>query len=157
MKNRPVIDLLSIFALYVIYWTLIYLATEYNLPDALGVTPVSNVTGQQFRDDFNYWSQIIMGVSLFAVLAWYVLGEWGPRAQRTSSGTWLLIWFCLLAFVLAASFAAVWMGPQASENGYALALYFFAGGIIFYWLATMCFSPIGIKTVAPGARIVRRW
>ncbi len=157
MKNRPVIDLFAIFVLYVIYWALIYVAYEYNLPDAMGVTPVSNTTGQQFRDDFNYWAQIVMGISFFAVLAWYVLGEWGPRAHRTSSGTWMLIWFCLMALVLVAAFAAVWMGPKASENGYALALFFFGGGIIFYWIATMCFSPIGIKTLVPGARLVRRW
>ena len=157
MKNRFAVDLLLIFAVYAIYWSLIYMATEYNLPDAIGVTPVSGTTGEQFRADFNYWAQIIMGVSLFAVLAWYVLGEWGLRAHSTSSGTWTLIWLCLLAMVLIAAFAAVWMGPQASENGYALDLFYFGGGVIFFWLATMCFSPLGIKYVVVGSRIIRRW
>jgi len=115
---------------------------------------------QLFLDDFNYWAAIVMGTSLLAVLSWYVLGEWGLRAQRTSSGSWMIIWFVLLTLVIISAFAAQFMGPKPSPesgNGDLLTLFFFGGGAFFYWLATVCFSPIAIKTVPPLAKYIRRW
>ena len=86
-----------------------------------------------------------------------MLGEWGPRAQTWSSGKWTALWLFFLAVVLVVGFVATFEGPQATDNAFVLPLFYFGGGIIFYWFATMCFSPVGIKNTAPGARWVRRW
>jgi hypothetical protein len=156
--KRPAVDLLAIVALYLIYWGGIILADMNNLPDMLGAIPVSTVTGPIYRDHINYWADIVLGVSGFMMIAWYVLGEWGPRAHRTPSWTWALIWFVLLALVLGASTAAtLTMGPETSEGMGALAALFFCGGIITFWLASVCFSPIGIKYIVFPAKWVRFW
>ncbi|MGO4881284.1 MAG: hypothetical protein ACLP59_10720 [Bryobacteraceae bacterium] len=154
MKNRVMIDLFCIFGLGAVYFALIYLAAAYSLPENLGLTPEH---GDTFAGDFSYWSFIVAGFSVLAVLAWYVLGEWGPRAQSWSSGKWMALWLFFLAVVLVVGFVATFEGPQATDNAFVLPLFYFGGGIIFYWFATMCFSPVGIKTAPPGARWVRRW
>jgi hypothetical protein len=153
MKNRSTIDLFCIIGLGAVFWAMIYLATTYDLLETW-VTPEN---GKTFGQEFSDWAMIVMGISFLAVLVWYVLGEWGPRAHTMSSGAWMALWVCLLALVLAAAFAAILLGPQATENSYVLALFFIGGGVLFYWIATVCFSPVGVKTIPPLATLVRRW
>jgi hypothetical protein len=157
MTKRTVTDLMLIIAVYAVYWTFIYLATVYNLPQQLQVTPQTGVEDADFLTSFNYWSLVVMGISLLAALGWYVLGAWGPKAHTTSRGTWTLIWFMGLALSLAAGFVAIWLGPQASENNYVLAVIYLVAAALFYYLATMLFSPVNIKYVVVGSKLFRRW
>lgn len=164
--RRAVIDLTLIVVVYLIYWGLIVLATSDpsdNLLTMLGITASAaanasaDPNGTQFREDFTDWAMGIMFVSGIAVLIWYVLGEWGPRAQRTSGGTWVIIWLVLFVVVLAAGLIAVFVGPQASENELALASVFLTSGVLFFWLATVFLSPVTIKHLVFPAKYVRFW
>jgi hypothetical protein len=153
MKNRALIDLCCIFALGAVYWALIYLACTNDVLESLGVTPA---VGQTFTQDFSFWAQIGWGVSVLAVLVWYVLGEWGLRATTMSSSGWMVLWVVLLLLVVGTGMTAVFLGPQATENSYWLGIFYVGGGLIFYWLTTMFFSPVSIKTIPPGSSL-RRW
>ena len=157
MTRRTITDLMLIIAVYAVYWSCIYLATTYNLPQQLQVTPQPGVEDADFLLNFNYWSLVVMGISLLAALGWYVLGAWGPKAHSTSHGTWILIWFMGLALALAAGFLAIWLGPQASDRAYILAAFYLVAASLFYYLATMLFSPVNIKYVVTGSKLFRRW
>jgi hypothetical protein len=157
MTRRTVTDLMLIIAVYAVYWTCIYLATVYNLPQELQVIPQTGVDPADFATNFNYWSLVVMGISLLSALSWYVLGAWGPKAHSTSRGTWILIWFMGLVASLTAGFIAIWLGPQASENAYVLAAIYLLAAALFYYLATMLFSPVNVKYVVAGSKLFRRW
>ncbi|HZI56698.1 MAG TPA: hypothetical protein VFF39_07970 [Verrucomicrobiae bacterium] len=157
MTKRTVADLMLIIAVYAVYWSCIYLATSYNLPQQLQVVPPQGVEETDFLLNFNYWSLVVMGISLLSAFGWYVLGAWGPKAYSTALGTWILIWFMGLALALAAGFMAIWLGPQAGEKAYVLAAFYLVAAALFYYLATMLFSPVNIKYVVPGSKLFRRW
>lgn len=157
MSKRVIADVMLILALYAVYWTCIYLAVSYNLPQQLNVTIPQDVDESAFLTNFNNWSLVVMGISLLAALGWYVLGAWGPKAHSTGHGTWVLIWFMGLALTIAAGFAALWFGPQVSENMYVLVLFYMGGGVVFYYLASMLFSPANIKYEVLGSKLFRRW
>lgn len=157
MSKRTITDLMLIIALYAVYWACIYLAVSYNLPQQLEVMPQPGVDADAFLTDFNTWSLVVMGISLLAALGWYVLGAWGPKAHSTRHGTWTLIWFMGFALTVLAGFAAIWFGPQVSERIYILALFYLGGGILFYYLASMLFSPVNIKYEVLGSKLFRRW
>jgi hypothetical protein len=160
MRNRAVADLLLIMALYVAYWTLIYLATadpSNNILTVFGISPTADGDPDQFREAFKAWATGLMIVSLLVVLVWYVLGEWGPRAHRRSDTWWVIAWLVLFAVALGAGLVAAFGGPQASENEFGLAALFCAGGVFFFWLATVFFSPVAIKHLVFPAKYVRFW
>lgn len=160
MKNRTMVELLCIFAVYLLYWGLIYMMVTQDAARDLGVTPgMENgkpMDAARFREDLNTWSMILMGISLTAALAWYALGEWGLKAFRTSDSTWMVIWVALLAVTLAGAFGAVFMGPPAGTGGDILALYYFLGAAGFYCFATILFSPADTRYIPPLAKQIRR-
>jgi len=156
MSKRAVVDLMLIVALYALYWFCIYLAVSYNLPQQLEVTPQPGVDEADFLASFNYWSQVVMGISLVTALGWYAIGAWGPKPHTTSHTTWTLIWLVGLAVNILAGFGAIWLGPQVSDNLYILALYYLAGGTVFYYLSSMLFSPTNVKFEVVGAKVFRR-
>ena len=157
MNKRIIADVILILALYGVYWMCIYLAVSYDLPQQFEVTPPPGVEEGDFLANFNYWSLVVMGISLLTALSWYVLGAWGPKAHVTRHGTWTLIWLMGLAVVIGSGFIALWFGPQVSEKMVVLALFYFGGGIIFYYLASMLFSHVNVKYEVIGAKVFRRW
>jgi hypothetical protein len=162
MKNNQVgIDFLKIFAFYGVYWALIYLMIEYELPGSLGVIFSKDnqpVAFSRVSDDLNEWLLVVMGASLVCCLFWYALGEWGLKPYSTKHSTWVLLWVALLAVVLIAGSLAAWMGPQPSDNNGSLilALLYFLGGAGFYYIATVFSSPVNTKFVVPGSKLLRR-
>ena len=136
------------------------MAVEYNLPGELGVTPAGSaggtVSGAEFRAAFNTWAQIVLYVSGLLALSWYAIGEWGPRSYNTRPGTWLLIWLAMLAVVVAVSLLALFLGPQTSENGFVLALFYIGSGTLFFYIAAVFRSPTATKYLIWPARHARR-
>jgi len=161
MTNKQVgIDFLKIIVIYGVYWTLIYLAATYNVPGSLGViyhSPNGQVANEEtFTEPLLLWAQVVMGTSLLCCLMWYVLGEWGLKPYKTQHGTWVLIWWVLLVVVLLTGILAAFMGPQATENGWVLAMFYLLGGAGFYYIATIFCSPVNTKYVVSGSRTLRR-
>jgi hypothetical protein len=153
MKNRVLIDFLLIVFVYLVCAGLIYGAVTLNWPGQLGVQ-VGNA--QDFSDRFLTWSEVAGAISLFCAFAWYILGEWGPRANKLSAGTWLAIWFALFLVVIATGMAAIFLGPEATENGWILAVCYMLWGPAFYYLGTVLFSPANTKYIVPGSGVIRR-
>jgi hypothetical protein len=154
MKNRFIIDLLCILLLGAGYYLLIYLAVTNDVPESIGVQPAD---GKTFSGEFNDWSLIVMGVTILSVLVWYILGEWGLRSTTMSSGGFLALWLCLLLLVIAGGVCAIFLGPQASDGAYILGIWYVGVAIIFYWLLTVLFSPVAVKTIPPLATVIRKW
>jgi hypothetical protein len=160
MRIRIVFDLGCIAVLYVVYWVVVYVGSlpEYNWPSLFGIYPPSAVLDEEtFLLALKYWALIGMSTSFIAVLAWYALGEWGPKPHEASRGTWLLLWLVCIALTLLGGFVALFLGPQPSEGIAKLAALYLGGGVLFLYLATMLFSPINVKFVVPGSRWIRRW
>jgi uncharacterized BrkB/YihY/UPF0761 family membrane protein len=155
--KRTIIDICLILVVYVAFGFCIYLAVNFNLPQQLEVLPKEGVDDAVFLEAFQYWSLVVMGISLLVTFCWYVVGSLGPKAHSTSHGTWVIIWLMGLLVVLAAGIVAWFFGPQASEKNYILGLYFCCGGAFFYYLATMLFSPVNIKYSVAGSKMIRRW
>ncbi|HTS31697.1 MAG TPA: hypothetical protein VMH81_37760 [Bryobacteraceae bacterium] len=153
MKSRVPIDFLLMVFVYLICAGLIYGAVTMNWPSQLGVQ-VGNV--EDFLDRFLMWSEVAGGISIFCAFAWYVLGEWGPRANQLSSGAWLAIWFALFLAVILGAVAAVFLGPEATENAWVVAVCYVIWGPAFYYLATVLFSPVNTKYIVPGSGLIRR-
>jgi hypothetical protein len=153
MKSRVLIDFLLIVFLYLICAGLVYGAVTLDWPGALGVQ-VGNA--QEFSDRFLTWSEVAGGISVFCAFAWYILGEWGPRANKLSAGTWLAIWFAIFLAVILGSMAAIFLGPDATENGWILAVFYIIWGPAFYYLTTVLFSPVNTKYIVPGSDVIRR-
>ena len=161
MKSRVPIDFLLIVVVYLICAGLIYGAVTMNWPAELGVQPGYGdnkkvLTAEEFGDRFQTWSAVAGGVSVLCVFAWYILGEWGPKANRIPAGSWLAIWFALLVAAVLAGVAGVFLGPEATENGWVLAVFYMLWGAGFYYLATVFFSPTNTKYIVPGSKLIRR-
>src|SRR5262245_26460650 len=156
MKKRVIVDILSIVVIYAIYWTIIIVGAlpDYDFPGGMGITAVD---AEQFLEDFKVWSQLVMGVSLVATFGWYVVGEWGPKPHTTRASTWLLIWFLGLVVALGGGFLGSWFGPVPSENREVLAAFYVVSAALFFYLATLLFSPVNVKYVVPGSKWIRRW
>lgn len=157
MRSRAVKDLILILVIYGIYSAAIYLLSVNSVLDSLGVASTRQDIANTLNDEFAMWSFIVMGVSLVCMLAWYVLGEWGIKAHRASSGTYWLTWLILLVIVLGVAFVAYFEGPQPDTNAYVLALFYFGGGFLFYYFASVFCSPINAKYLIPPSRQVRSW
>jgi hypothetical protein len=155
--KRALIDICLILVVYVAFGVCIYLAVSFNLPQQLEVIPKDGMDDAVFLESFNYWSLVVMGISLLVALCWYILGAWGPKAHSTSRGVWVTIWLMGLVVTIVAGVVALFFGPQASEKAYILGLYFISGGALFYYLATMLFSPVNTKYVVIGAKLLRHW
>jgi len=155
--KRTIIDICLILVVYIVFGVCIYLAVNFNLPLQLEVVPKDGVDDAVFLESFNYWSLVVMGISLLVVLCWYILGAWGPKAHSTPRGTWITIWLMGLVVTVATGVVALFFGPQASQKAYILGLYFIGGGALFYYLATMLFSPVNIKYAIKGSKLLRRW
>src|SRR5579871_679656 len=156
MKSRVLLDFLLIIFIYLVCGGLVYGSYALNWPGELGVQVGAQQNVQDFLDKFLLWSEVAGGISIFCAFAWYVLGEWGPRANQLSAGTWLAIWFALFLAVILGSMAAIFLGPEVTENGWVLALFYVVWGPAFYYLATVLFSPVNTKYIVPGSGIMRR-
>ena len=89
--------------------------------------------------------------------AWYVVGQWGFKPHSTTSSTWLLVWLVGLVLVIGAGITAFWLGPIPSQNPARLAGFYLLSGALFYYLATVLFSPVNVKYIVPGSKTFRRW
>jgi len=165
MKNRAPIDFLLILIVYLACAGLIYGAVTMDWPtDDLGVKLGTDPhTHQQyqikdFEGDYGTWCAVTGGVSLLCAFAWYILGEWGPRANKLSSGTWTFIWLALLMVTIAVGIVAVISDPEAEaiDNSWILTLSYMLWGPGFFFIATVLFSPVNTKFIVPGSSVVRR-
>lgn len=162
MKNRVAIDFLLIVVVYAACALLIYGAATMNWPGELGVQAGTDpethkpMSAARFQDLYETWSAEVAGFSLFCALAWYALGEWGPRANKLSSGGWFFVWLAGLIGVIVVGLIAVLSGPEASDNGWILAASYMLWGVGSYYVATVFFSPVNTKFIPPGASLVRR-
>ena len=155
MKNRSLVDLCCILVLGDVYWAIDFLV--YSNLETLGVGLPSNL--KQFTDDFTFWALIVVGVSVLAVLVWYVLGEWGLRSTTMSSSGWTVLWVVLMLLVIGTAVTAtILVGTEAAENGnwYWVGLFYVGGCLLYYWLTTVFFSAVAVKTIPPGS-FLRRW
>jgi hypothetical protein len=133
MQNRWLIDFAGILLTYCVYAGITYAVYQ---DDILGL---------------GEYSLIMVGASLFCMLAWYALGEWGIKPWA-SSGVWLGTWFFLLA-VVAATATVIYFLDYPNSDPYLL----FGGGIGAYYLASVLFSPAGAKYRIWPAIHVRSW
>jgi|SRR5580700_2266213 hypothetical protein len=163
MKNRVPVDFLLIIIVYIACAGLIYGAVTMRWPtEDLGVTPGVDAHTHQtyqaesFYDDYANWSAVVGGISLFCAYFWYVLGEWGPRANTLSSGAWILVWLTLLVVTIATAMVAVFMGPAVADNGWVVTVSYMIWGPAFFYLATVLFSPVTTKYVVIGSSVIRR-
>ena len=147
MKNRVLTDILAILVLYGVYAAIIYLVSTQST--ILGISP-QRFRMVEFILHFKNDSWIVMAVSLMCMLAWYVLGEWGIKPYAPS-GTWLLVWFFLLVVILGAAIAVAFMDPLNST----VTTYYFIGGVFFFYLGSVFFSPLNAKYVVWPARHLR--
>lgn len=161
MNNQVVRDFVLILLVYAICGGLVYAAVVGNWPTELGVQPGKGdtdklLTADEFKDGFQTWAGIVAGISLLCMIVWYVLGEWGPRANKVSAAGWLITWFLLLLVVVLAVLGAFFMGPKASEHGEILVAFYFFTGVFFYFWASVLFSPTSTKYAVPGSRMLRK-
>jgi len=162
MKNRIPIDFLLILIMYLICAGLIYGAVAGDWLGQLGVQtgldPETQkpMTAERFGELYEFWGGVIAGVSLLCAFVWYVLGEWGPRANKLSSMAWLFIWLALLVVAIAMGVLAVFIGPAATDNSWILIFSYLLWGAGFFYVATLLFSPVNTKYVVPGSSSVRR-
>ena len=141
MKNRALLDFALIFVTYALYLAvtlIVSLAATGDMTEALSTSSLT-----------------VLGVSLTCALMWYVLGEWGFRSW-TSPGTWYSVWFLLVVVILV---TAGVMGLVSSLRlpDMALTLTMFLGGVGFYYLATMLFSPFHNQFLIWPSKHVRSW
>lgn len=163
MKNRFVIDLLWIVVLYAIYFVLVFLIAtpEYQVLEELEVFPPllldgTLMTPENFYYQFEGQAQVALGLSLLATLAWYILGQWGPKPHSMKASAWVLLWMLGVAFALGGGLFIYFYYPVPSLNG-GLMLAFLAGSaLVFYYLATVLLSPVGVKFIPPGSKLLRR-
>jgi hypothetical protein len=162
MNTRVFVDFVWILVVYLICAGLIYGAVALDWPADLGVQLTTDpdthqpMRPEKFADLYETSLAEVAVVSLLCAFGWYVLGEWGPRANRISSGTWLAIWFVLLVVAAVAGTAAAIWGPQVSENSWVLTVSYMLVGPVFYYLATLLFSPANTKYISPGSGLIRR-
>lgn len=134
MKNRMLIDVAGILAIYILYLiaTVMLYGVERFSGDAIETLPL-----------------VMVGVSLACTLCWYALGEWVIR-PFASAGTWYAVWALLLMIVVAtASYVSFREGVLANLPGHTDAETFtwlhFVGGIGSYYLSSVFFSPTFAK------------
>ena len=98
-------------------------------------------------------------ISLGCTLLWYALGEWVIR-PTAPSGTWYAVWFLLLAIIVgAAAYITFAEGREALVHSDAEAhpWLHFVGGVGYYYVASVLFSPTFAKFRIWPARHVRKW
>jgi hypothetical protein len=158
MKSRAPIDILLILLLYVACAGLIYGMVESTWWDDPFLVQVKNKG--LFHNDLWPWLAAIGGLSLLCTLIWYVLGEWGPAANRLSGGSWIAIWFALLLVLIITGTIPAFWGPAddviEDGNGWVLVICYMFFGAGFYYLATVLFSPINTKYIVPPSRLIRK-
>jgi hypothetical protein len=110
-------------------------------------------------DIIDYFPWIVLGVSLLASLAWYVTGEWGIR-PHASVGVWYTVWFVLLALVVVTAAVVAIYEPTYFQKDSDIDTYWWlhlAGGIGFYYLSSVLFSPSSAKYLIWPAKYIRTW
>jgi hypothetical protein len=178
MSNRLIRDFLGTFVIFGIFVLLGVAIFNWHSLSWVGVEPAQPDTGvidsdtiAQYQKDLDSRAENALvltgGVSILSVFAWYLIGQWGPRAQRLSTLIWkLLWWFLLMLIVITAGFGDWYWLKQGDASKYvnhvesawmnAAGVSLVAGGL-FYWVTTVCFSPLNIKYMPPLARYLRRW
>src|SRR5258708_998103 len=158
MSNKTFMQLLLIVILYIIFYGLIYIMAISGEPllQQLNVLPAT-LDGDAYRISFRNWALIVMIVSFVSAVAWYWMAEWRFRISTPITQSRRLIWALWLGVTILGAFAAEFLGPQASSNAYIPTLFYFLGGVGFYYLATLLFSPVSYKYTPLGASAVRRW
>jgi hypothetical protein len=162
MRNRAPIDFLLIIIVFLICGGLIFSMIQFRWYLDLGVQMTTDpetrkvMTPDKFDDVYGFWCYVVAGVSLLCAFAWYVLGEWGPRANQLGSSTWMFIWLALLVVAIGIGVTAVFLGPEVGENAWILTLSYFLFGVGPFLVATVLFSPLNTKYIPPGSSLVRR-
>jgi hypothetical protein len=133
MQNRLLIDFAGILLIYGVYAAVTYWIFG---SDVLTI-------GQ--------YALVMLGASLFCMLAWYAIGEWGIKPYAPV-GVWLGTWFFLLVVVLITAAALTIVDAANAEP----ALYF-GGGLGAFYLASVLFSPAGAKYLIWPAKSIRTW
>jgi hypothetical protein len=142
MSSPLLINFPGILAIYLIYGGIIYAAYQDTL-----------------LSDGQY-ALVMMAVSLFCTLAWYVIGEWGikPWAHTRIK---LAIWCVLLAIIVIIAGVTIMMWstfwPLSFFARDVDLMILFAGGIGSYYLSSVLFSPPGVKHLIWPAVIIRKW
>jgi hypothetical protein len=150
------IHIIGIVVLYALFYGLIYMMAASGQPllQKLNVLPKEG-SGEEYRDSFQKWALIVMIISFGATMLWYSLAQWHFRVAIPIAESKRLSWYLWLAVTVLSAFAAEFLGPRAAVNGHIPTLFYFLGGVGFYWLATALFSPVSYKYTPPGASFVR--
>jgi hypothetical protein len=147
MKSRVLIDFAAILLIYGIYGVITVLVYGQD-----------QFTGEN-GSDVAYLPLAMIGISLFCALIWYAMGAWGikPTAPPLQ---WIAVWVLLLA-VVAISAATITMMEGArmhnDTNADSNPWLHFCGGMGFFYLATMLFSPTACKFFIWPSKLIRTW
>jgi hypothetical protein len=172
MRNRLLIDVLWIIVVFGLFAAVVYLTPQpVLLLESMAVAPPTNeVTGEpgSLYDDpetgepgyytqFELQAEMVLAISLLGVLAWYVVGQWGPKPHATKPATWTLIWLLDFLFVIGGAIAVFFSYPMPAANDQFVVIIFAVIAALSFYIATVLFSPVNIKFVVPGSKIFRRW
>jgi hypothetical protein len=159
--SKTFVQLFLIVILYVLFFGLIYVMAISSPPllQSLNVLPAADPANQN-GDAYGGFAKsalVVMVVSFISAIAWYCIAEWVFKVSTPVPQSRRLIWSLWLAVTVLGAFAAEFLGPKATFNAYIPTLFYFLGGVGFYYLATLLFSPVSYKYTPPGASAVRRW
>lgn len=164
MRSRVLIDLAFIVLIYCVYMAIVVLV--YGPEHVL--TPPERV-------DLDSFPWIVLGSSFLAMLAWYVIGEWGIK-PHAGVGAWYATWLLLLALVAVAAFVVSFYfepvaikaiqtvndasGTVDTAGPSTIPIYPWLnvlGAIGFFYLGCVLFSPANAKFLIWPSKHIRTW
>ena len=157
MTNKQLLNLIGILALAAVYALAIY----FLIPDdVLGYTGKLNVHDQAaYIQSFRDYMSVVAGVAVLCSLTWFVLGGWGIKPWAPAR-TWYLSWFSLLLLILLTATVLCFVRLDGAAPGPVspqVASFYFLGGVAYFYLASVFFSPTHAMYLIWPSRLIRRW
>ncbi len=152
--NKLALNLIGILMVFLLCWLAVYFVMQ---PDWLPSTGGQDQA--KFFGEFQHYAFTVIGVAFGCTLLWFALGEWAIPPWAPSR-TWYLTWFALLLVVLVTGCVMAAKGPKVEALdpvNYTIAAYYLAFGVLPFWIATACFSPVSGKFIVWPAKLVRTW
>lgn len=153
MTSKQTINLIGMIALAFLYGVAIYLIPA----DMLGPTGAQNIA--DFMDVFHKYMLVVAGVSFGCALTWFAVGGWGIKPW-TPARTWYLTWTLLLLVIVLTATVMCFEGPKGNTPdpvNFGVAPFYVLSGVLYFYLATVLFSPTHAMYLIWPAKLVRRW
>ena len=152
--NKLALNVLGIVMVFALFFLVVVFLMQASWLPATG-----SLNADEVLSVVKTYCYTMLGTSFGCVFLWFALGEWAIPPWAPSR-TWYLTWCTLLLVIVVTGCVMAFKGPRIDPLqpvNSTIAAYYLAFGILPFWIATVCFSPVSGKFIVWPAKLVRTW